>query len=57
MADGVRAPKLERSGVTVRDVVFCCGRRTLLIELGGYEGVVGDGVDHAKEGGLGCADA
>lgn len=35
--------------MTVRDVA-CCGRRTLLIELEGYVGAVGDGVDQAKDG-------
>lgn len=42
----MRAPKLERSGVMVRDIGACCGRRMELMEL-----ALGLGVDQAKVAG------
>lgn len=46
VACGARVPKLERSGVMVRDIGACCGRSTELIEP-----VLGLGVDQAKVAG------
>ena len=45
---GVRASKRDRSGVIVLETGPCCGLRAA-IEPPGSDGVVGLGVDHAKD--------